>query len=69
MEASKRLGLRVQAPPDRGRANKAVCALLAKSLGIPKSSVRILAGEKSSLKTVGIDFPLTETDLTTLLAP
>jgi uncharacterized protein len=55
MEDQERLVIRVQAPPDKAKANKAVCALLAKSLGIPKSVLTISTGEKSRLKTVAID--------------
>ncbi len=68
MENQERLIIRVQAPPDKGKANKAVCALLAKTLGVPKSTLKILTGEKSQIKTVAIDYPLNETDLTALLA-
>ncbi len=68
MENQERLIIRIQAPPDKGKANKAVCALLAKTLGVPKSTLKILTGEKSQIKTVTIDYPLNETDLTALLA-
>lgn len=46
------LRLRVTAVPDKGRANKAVIALLARAAGLPKSSVSIIAGDKSRTKTV-----------------
>ncbi|MGE0409910.1 MAG: DUF167 family protein [Amphiplicatus sp.] len=49
-----RLALRVTAPPDKGRANKAVIALLAALLGLPKSALSITAGDKDRLKTVVI---------------
>ncbi|MEX0628682.1 MAG: DUF167 family protein, partial [Cucumibacter sp.] len=38
------LRVKVAAPPDKGRANKAVIALLAKALNVPKSSIRIASG-------------------------
>ena len=46
------LKLSVSAPPERGKANKAVCTLIAKTLGITKSDVRIVAGETSRDKKV-----------------
>lgn len=49
------LKLRVQAPPEKGRANRAVVELLAAELGCPKSSVRVVAGETSRSKTVEIE--------------
>lgn len=49
------LRIRVAAVPDKGKANAAVIALLAKALCIPKSSCRIVAGATARLKTVEID--------------
>jgi len=48
------LAIRVTAPPDKGRANKAVIALLAKALGVPRSKIAITAGETARTKTVSI---------------
>lgn len=53
-DGEERLAVRVAAPPDKGRANQAVAALLAKALGVPKSAVAIVAGDKDRLKTVAI---------------
>ena len=50
-----RLKVSVTAAPERGRANGAVEALLARALDVPSSRVRIVAGGASSLKTVLID--------------
>ena len=53
--AGKREGallVRVTAPPIEGRANKAVCKLLAKILGIPASRVEVVRGESSRDKTI-----------------
>ncbi len=47
--------VRVTAAPDRGRANEAVVRLLAERLGLPKSSVRIVSGRASRVKTVQIE--------------
>jgi uncharacterized protein (TIGR00251 family) len=50
-----RLVVRVAAPPEDGRANKAVCAAVAAAFGLPKSAVAVTAGEKSRLKTLSVD--------------
>lgn len=42
--------VRVTAPPDNGKANKAVCKLMAGALGIPKGAVSIKRGETSHHK-------------------
>ena len=51
-DGSSVLRVRVTAPPDKGKANKAVIALLAKALSVPKSALTITAGETARLKTV-----------------
>ena len=48
------LKLSVTAAPERGKANEAVIALLAKQLGIAKSALNITAGHSRSRKTVEI---------------
>ncbi|MGN6147674.1 MAG: DUF167 family protein [Rhizomicrobium sp.] len=50
----RHLKARVSPPPEDGKANMALIALLAKSLDIPKSSIRLAAGETSRLKTIEI---------------
>ncbi len=45
----------VAAPPERGKANKALIAWLAQRLSIRKSDVAIVEGETSPLKTIRID--------------
>ena len=47
--------LRVTAPPDNGKANKAVCKLMAGALGISKGSVSIKRGETSHHKLLLLD--------------
>jgi uncharacterized protein len=42
----------VTAPPDRGRANDAVAALIATSVGIPKRDVAIVSGRSVRDKVV-----------------
>ena len=51
-EGRQALAVRVAAPPVEGAANRALIALLAKRLGIPRSSVSIESGETSRLKRV-----------------
>ena len=46
--------VRVTAPPLDGRANRALCELLAKRLGIAPSRVRVLRGERSRDKLVEV---------------
>jgi uncharacterized protein (TIGR00251 family) len=41
----ERLKVAVQKPPEKGAANKAVCALVAEALGLRPADVRILRGE------------------------
>jgi hypothetical protein len=47
--------LRVTAPPAGGAANDAVRALLAETLGCPRSAVTILRGHTTRTKLVAID--------------
>ena len=49
------LRARVTAPPVEGRANEALLRLLADALGVPKSSLRILQGQRSREKLVAVD--------------
>ena len=49
--------VRVTAPPDKGKANAAVCKLIAKELGIPKTAVSVAAGMTSHHKTLEIAAP------------
>jgi uncharacterized protein (TIGR00251 family) len=49
------LSVRVTAAPEGGKANAAVCELLGKSLGVPKSAVRVVRGESSRHKQVEVD--------------
>jgi uncharacterized protein YggU (UPF0235/DUF167 family) len=54
-DGSAVLRVRVKAVPDKGKANAAVIALLAKALGVPKSAVTLVAGDTARLKTVAIE--------------
>jgi uncharacterized protein (TIGR00251 family) len=46
------LRIRVTEAPEKGKANEAVTRLIARSLGVPKSSVEVLSGETGRIKTV-----------------
>ena len=48
------LKVAVTAAPEKGKANKAVCVLIAKALGYKKSQVAIVKGETSRDKQVYI---------------
>lgn len=48
------LKVRISAPPEGGKANKRLCALLAEKLDLPSRGVVVLSGSASARKTVGI---------------
>ena len=48
------LKVRVQAPPEDGRANRALEALLAEALGLKKNAVAVVAGRSSAHKRVEV---------------
>lgn len=50
-----RLKVRVSAPPEGGKANAAICELIAAALGIKTRDVRIVSGQSRAEKTVEID--------------
>ncbi|MBO0661152.1 DUF167 family protein [Jiella sp. MQZ9-1] len=50
----KRLAVRLRAVPEDGKANKALIALLAKSWGIPKSTITVASGTTQRQKTLRI---------------
>ncbi|MEI7814572.1 MAG: DUF167 family protein [Coriobacteriia bacterium] len=49
------LSVRVTVAPEGGKANAAVCVVVAKALGVPKSSVRVVRGESARHKILRID--------------
>lgn len=54
-DGSAHLKARVSAPPEDGKANKALVQLLAKELGLAKSAVSILSGETARTKILRIE--------------
>ena len=53
-DGSQHLKARVRAVPEDGKANDALVALLAKTLSLPKSALRIASGATSRLKRIEI---------------
>jgi uncharacterized protein YggU (UPF0235/DUF167 family) len=45
---------RVRSAPEDGKANAALCGLIAKALDVPASRVRLVAGTKSRVKQIGV---------------
>lgn len=48
------LKIKVSAPPEGGKANAAVCALLAKTLGVAKRDVTVIAGHTQPHKQIRV---------------
>ena len=49
------LRIKIAAVPEKGKANAALCAFLANHYGVSKSSVEVVSGHTSSLKTIRVD--------------
>jgi uncharacterized protein (TIGR00251 family) len=49
------LAVRVTAAPEGGKANTAVCKVVAAALGVPKTSVRVVRGDTARHKVLEID--------------
>jgi hypothetical protein len=47
--------IRISAPPVDGKANAALIAFVAKTLGVPKGSVTIIRGETSRSKAIRVE--------------
>lgn len=54
-ERAGRLLVEVNAPPVEGRANDALCRLLAKAVGVAPSAVSLVGGERGRDKLVRIE--------------
>jgi uncharacterized protein (TIGR00251 family) len=60
--------VKVTSPPVEGMANKALIALLAEKLGVPKRDIEITGGKTSRMKTVRLH-GLSEADIEKALEP
>ena len=49
------LKVKVAAPPEKGRANEAVIALLADKLGLDPAQIRLISGHTSAAKVLELD--------------
>lgn len=49
-----RLKVKVAAPPEGGKANRAICALIAKELGVKSAQVEVVSGATSAEKVVRV---------------
>lgn len=71
-EQNGALKVAVTAPPDRGRANKAIEELLADALGLKKAQVELIGGLTSRAKRLllrGVTVEQVRERLTSLTAP
>lgn len=48
------LKVQVSAPPEKGRANRAVVALIARALGVGAKHVAVVRGESNARKTIRV---------------
>ncbi len=53
-EVGGRLKVRVSSPPESGKANRSVCQLLSRALGVKKNTVSVLSGSTNPKKIIGI---------------
>lgn len=49
------LKIRIAAPPEKGKANAELIALLTRHYGVPRAAVAIISGHGSSLKLIRIE--------------
>jgi uncharacterized protein (TIGR00251 family) len=49
------LHVKVRSMPAEGKANAAVCAVVAEAVGVPKTSVAVVTGRKSRHKVIVIE--------------
>ena len=49
------LKVKIAAPPEKGKANEALCAFLARHYGVPRAAVTVVSGHAATLKLVRIE--------------
>ena len=50
-----RLKVRVSAPPELGKANEAICELIATALSVKRRDVRVVVGASRAEKTIEVE--------------
>jgi uncharacterized protein YggU (UPF0235/DUF167 family) len=56
MMADGNFKLKIQAVPEKNKANKSIIKLISKKIGISQSKIQIISGETQAKKLVSIDF-------------
>jgi uncharacterized protein (TIGR00251 family) len=51
------LKIKIAAPPEKGKANDALCAFLARRYDVPREAVSVISGHTAPLKLVRIEMP------------
>jgi uncharacterized protein YggU (UPF0235/DUF167 family) len=54
-ERAGKLLVRLRAAPEQGRANEALCRLIAKTAGVPPSRVRVVRGASAREKLIEVE--------------
>jgi uncharacterized protein (TIGR00251 family) len=49
------LRVKIAAPPEKGKANDALCVFLARHFGVARDAVTIVSGHSASLKLVRVE--------------
>ena len=49
------LKVKIAAPPEKGKANEALCAFLARHYAVPRAAVTIVGGHGAALKLVRVE--------------
>jgi len=49
------LKIKIAAPPEKGRANDALCAFLALHYAVPRAAVSIVSGHSAAVKLVRVE--------------
>ena len=49
------LKVKIAAPPEKGKANEALCMFLAEHYGVARSAVTIISGHSAALKLVRVE--------------
>lgn len=62
------LAVRVTAPPEGGKANAAVCVVVARAVGVPKSAVSVVSGQASRHKVLEVT-GVTDTEVVDTFGP